>query len=141
MDRIEEIKKKLELATKGEWLLKHEKMRHFTNDILANCEHCEEEPFVLAQLNRSMDNWKNDADFIAHSKSDIEFLLEQHDYQRMVAHTFRAELEQLHEKVKLYETALKFYADRDNYTDDDGCIKFTAEDVAWEALEKKVSHE
>jgi hypothetical protein len=52
-------------ATSGSWLLEHPKLKHYSGHILANCEHCEEEPFVLAELNRNMDSWPQDAKYIA----------------------------------------------------------------------------
>ena len=56
-DKIIEMDKK---RTQGEVLTFHDKLRYCANDLIMNCEHCKEEPFVLAHMNRNMDNWKND---------------------------------------------------------------------------------
>lgn len=73
LNKLKELHAK---TTQGEWLLKHEKLKHFENDILANCDHCFEEPFVMAQMNRHMDNWKNDAEFIAEAHKLVPRLIE-----------------------------------------------------------------
>lgn len=46
------------------YYVEHPKMRHFKNDVIG-VDCCEEEPFVLAQMNRNMENWGNDLTFIA----------------------------------------------------------------------------
>ena len=74
--RLKAIRERCEAATDGPFLLKHPKMKQWENYILANCEHCDEEPFILATPNRHMDNWKNDITMLAHSRTDIPMLLE-----------------------------------------------------------------
>lgn len=49
---------------------KHEKMKHFT-DYLIGVDCCQEEPFVIADMNRQMDNWKHDLEFIALAANEI----------------------------------------------------------------------
>lgn len=47
----------------------HAKLKHHKNDLIG-VDCCEEEPFVLAQMNRHMDNWKNDLAHIASFSPD-----------------------------------------------------------------------
>lgn len=49
---------------------KHQKMKHFT-DYLIGVDCCQEEPFVIADMNRNMDNWKHDLEFIALAANEI----------------------------------------------------------------------
>ena len=80
MKRLEEIKKRVEAATPGRWTTFHPRFRYCANDICADDE--KNEPFVLAQMNRNMPNWKEDADFIAHARTDIYDLLRVVEIQR-----------------------------------------------------------
>ena len=60
-----------ERATKGPWLLKHPKMKFFENYIIANYDYCDEEPFVLAEPNRHMENWEQDVQFITDARTRV----------------------------------------------------------------------
>jgi hypothetical protein len=71
--KTDEIKKRLEAATPN-LMTFHSKLEHCQNDIIGS-DCCDEEPFVVAQMNRNMDNWKSDLDFLVHSKTDIAYLL------------------------------------------------------------------
>lgn len=62
---IKDLKLKAENATQ-KFYIEHPKMKHFY-DYLIGVDGCEEEPFVIANMNRNMDNWKNDLQYIAAS--------------------------------------------------------------------------
>lgn len=71
---LDAIAERCEEATSGPWTTFHPKLRYCANDVCADRGHGDE-PFVLAQMNRHMDKWKDDAEFIAHARSDIPDLL------------------------------------------------------------------
>lgn len=61
-----QIKDLMSLSEKAtqKFYTQHPKMEHF-KDYLIGVDGCEEKPFVLADLNRNMDNWKNDLNYLA----------------------------------------------------------------------------
>lgn len=71
---LEKEKQLMDKAT-PKYYLSHPKTKHFNNYIIG-VDCCEEEPFVLADPNRNMDNWLADAEFIANARSSIPKLLE-----------------------------------------------------------------
>lgn len=78
LEKAKQLKEAREKAT-SRWYVFHEKMRHMKNDLIG-VDCCEEEPFVVAQMNRNMDNWKNDLTFLHiaanHTSELMDFLLE-----------------------------------------------------------------
>lgn len=56
-------------ATPGPWSLFFDDLRFCANDIQA--KSCDGKSYVLAQMNRHFDKWKNDAAFIAASRQFI----------------------------------------------------------------------
>lgn len=70
---LSEIKERAEKAT-PEYRTNHPKLKHHT-DYLIGVDCCDEEPFVIADMNRYMENWKQDLHFIANARTDIPRLL------------------------------------------------------------------
>lgn len=73
MKWLDEIKEREKKAT-PKYTTFHPNLRFCANDIIGE-DCCPEEPFVIAQMNRHMDRWKEDADFIAHSRTAIPRLV------------------------------------------------------------------
>ena len=46
-------------------------MKFFENYIIANYDYCDEEPFVLAEPNRHMENWEQDVQFITDARTRV----------------------------------------------------------------------
>lgn len=68
-----DVRARLEKAT-PRYYISHPKMSHWINDLIG--ENCpEEQPFVLAQMNRNMDRWHEDLCLIAHAPTDLKNLL------------------------------------------------------------------
>lgn len=122
--RIEEIKTRLEKATKGEWTI---------DAGLSLCAPLNDERFpdikeqMISEFELS-DQGRRDAEFIAHSKSDIEYLLkrtadlETHNQYLLDAHdVFEKEFK---DEIGKYKAALeKCKEQRDKavyYVDNDG---------------------
>lgn len=68
-DELERINEARAKATPL-YYTKHQKMKHFT-DYLIGVDCCQEEPFVIADMNRNMDNWKHDLEFIDMAANEI----------------------------------------------------------------------
>ena len=81
MTLFKSIRDRLAKATPGPWTTFHPRLRYCANDVVAETEEGRE-PFVLANMNRHFPNWKLDAEFIAHSPTDIATLLEAVDVMR-----------------------------------------------------------
>lgn len=75
-----DLEKSLELASKAtpKFYTSHPKMEHYS-DYLIGVDCCDEEPFVIADMNRHMDKWKFDLEFIAHHNPEfVKALVQAH---------------------------------------------------------------
>lgn len=72
-DTLNDMEEKAKKATPGKWTTFHPKLRYCANDIAAETRGGE--PFVLAQMNRNMENWKEDASYIAACSPDTVLAL------------------------------------------------------------------
>lgn len=69
---LDKVNKLLELrkAATQSYVTEHDKFPHF-KDCLIGVDCCDQEPFVIADLNRHMENWKNDLAFIFYAANHI----------------------------------------------------------------------
>ncbi len=111
--RLEDIKERLNAATEGKWVSDGDSV--LTNDKNVICD-LRETSFMLNENN------SNDSNFIAHSKDDIQYLLDEVERLHNTSKNLNLEAQKYFDmlveeqfKTLRYEEALKFYANDKNH--------------------------